>query len=77
MFKASHTTPVFATSARDEAFETWQDAETFVWIHWNGFLAADDASRADAFASYVAALDAEEQAAAELALLSEIDARGT
>ena len=72
MFKATRTTPVLATSSSDQALGTWQEAETLVWLRWKAFLAADAAGRPGAFAAYVAALDAEEKAAADLALLSEL-----
>ena len=49
------------------AFATWRDAELLVQLRWDDFLAADRASRGGAFAAYVAALEAESAAAAELA----------
>ena len=67
MFPAAHTTPRFATRGRAEALETWREAASLVATRWQVFLAADSDSRAWAFASYVAALDAEEAAAADLA----------
>jgi hypothetical protein len=74
MFNTTHTTPDFAASSRDRALESWRAAETLVWLRWQAFLAAADAGRPGAFACYVAALDAEELASDELALLSEIAA---
>jgi hypothetical protein len=50
--------------------ETWREAASVVATRWRLFLDAEPESRAFAFASYVAALDAEEAAAAELAALS-------
>jgi hypothetical protein len=41
--------------------------ELFVRSRWDTFLGADRASRGDAFAAYVAALDAEAAAAGDLA----------
>jgi hypothetical protein len=55
--------------SRAQALEVWRDAEQLVSRRWDAFLKAEPASRRFAFASYVAALDAEEAAAAELASL--------
>jgi hypothetical protein len=49
------------------AVNTWRDAELLVQLRWDDFLEADRAARRDAFAAYVAALDGEAAAAAELA----------
>jgi hypothetical protein len=49
------------------ALDTWRDAEVLVQLRWDTFLEADRASRPGAFAAYVAALDAEAEAAGELA----------
>jgi len=54
---------------RAEALEVWRDAERLVSTRWDTFLKAEGDARRFAFASYVAALDAEEAAAAELASL--------
>jgi hypothetical protein len=54
---------------RAEALEVWRDAEQLVSTRWNAFLTAEADARRFAFASYVAALDAEEAAATELAML--------
>jgi hypothetical protein len=45
---------------------SWRDAARLVALRWDGFLRSEAESRAFAFASYVAALDAEEAAAAAL-----------
>ena len=47
----------------------WREAASLVSTRWQVFLEAEPESRAWAFASYVAALDAEEAAAAEMAAL--------
>jgi hypothetical protein len=47
----------------------WRDAAGLVSARWKVFLAAEPETRAFAFASYTAALDAEEIAAAEMASL--------
>jgi hypothetical protein len=49
------------------ALGAWRDAETQVQARWDEFLAARRGSRRGAFAAYIAALDAEEAAAAALA----------
>ena len=52
---------------RAQALEVWREAEALVATRWHAFLEAEPETRRFAFASYVAALDAEEVAAAELA----------
>jgi hypothetical protein len=55
---------------RAQALEVWRAAELLVSTRWDAFLKVEPAARRFAFASYVAALDAEEAAAAELASLA-------
>jgi uncharacterized damage-inducible protein DinB len=55
---------------RAQALEEWRDAEQLVSTRWDAFLQADSESRRFAFASYVAALDAEEAASLALWALS-------
>jgi len=52
-------------TTRTDALEAWRDAARLVSTRWEVFREADAESRPWAFASYVAALDAEEAAAAE------------
>jgi hypothetical protein len=52
---------------RTHALGVWRDAEQLVATRWDAFLEAEPETRRFAFACYVAALDAEEAAAAELA----------
>ena len=52
---------------RAQALEVWRDAQQLVATRWHAFLEAGPETRRFAFASYVAALDAEEVAATELA----------
>jgi hypothetical protein len=52
---------------RAEALEVWREAEELVSTRWDVFLGAEPEARRFAFASYVAALDAEEAAAIQLA----------
>ena len=74
MFTTSSLTPLFAGRSRDQALEAWRESADLVGIRWHGFLEAESESRPWAFALYVAALDAEESAAAELAALALADA---
>jgi hypothetical protein len=74
MFKTSHVATMLAARSRDQALETWRDAAGLARLRWWAFLDADGADRSRAFAAYVAALDAEEAAAAEIALLSDVAA---
>jgi hypothetical protein len=59
--------PLYQAQLQARALDTWQDAELLVQQRWDTFLEADRVSRRVAFASYVAALDAEAAAAGELA----------
>jgi hypothetical protein len=53
---------------QDHAFDAWQQAERELLARWDAYLAADRPSRRRAaFADYVAALDAEADAAHVLA----------
>ena len=70
MFNTSHITPLFADRGRGQALERWREAARLVGIRWRVFLEADHASRGWAFASYLAALDAEDAAAPAVAALS-------
>jgi hypothetical protein len=70
MFPTARITPLVPGWGRARAADTWREAESLVATRWQNFLEAEPESRAFAFASYVAALDAEEAAAAELAALS-------
>ena len=59
--------PVHSAQLQAHALATWRVAEHVVRSRWDAFLVADRASRRDAFAAYVAALDAEAVAAGDLA----------
>jgi hypothetical protein len=48
------------------ALDAWREAEHLVQVRWETYLVADRASRRDAFAAYVAALDGEAAAAGDL-----------
>jgi hypothetical protein len=71
MFSTDHVTQVLATRSRAQAHDAWRDAANLVSTRWRLFVEADSEGRRWAFASYVAALDAEEAAAAEMASLAE------
>jgi hypothetical protein len=70
MLPTVHRIPLFAERTRSRTAEAWREAATLVATRWQVFLEAEPESRTWAFASYVAALDGEEAAAAELATLS-------
>ena len=59
--------PRYQAQLQARALDAWRDAELLVQVRWDDFLVADRASRPDAFADYVAALNAEAAAAGELA----------
>jgi hypothetical protein len=59
-----------ATRRYREALEKWRSAAEMARDRWTQFSIADRAARPFMFAAYTAALDREEAAAAELALLS-------
>jgi hypothetical protein len=66
-FLVRHGTPLYQAQLQARALSAWRDAELVVRTRWDVFLVADDPSRRDAFAAYVAALDAEAAAAGALA----------
>ena len=70
MFTTTPITSPLGGRSRAQALKAWRDAADLVGIRWRDFLAAGSESRSSAFALYVAALDAEEAAAAELAALA-------
>jgi hypothetical protein len=59
-------TPPCPGQMRAGALGAWRDAELVVRARWDAYLGAGGASRRDAFAAYLAALDAEAQAADDL-----------
>jgi len=56
--------------ARLEALGNWRAAAHLVSLRWDRFVHAEPEMRVFAFASYVAALDSEEAAAADLAAIA-------
>ena len=74
MFNPSRVPPLFAARSRARALDTWREAARVVGLRWQVFIEAEPANRSWAFASYTAALDAEEAAAADMAMVSDIAA---
>jgi hypothetical protein len=70
MFAADHITQVLAARGRAQTLDAWREAANLVSTRWQLFLEAESEGRRWAFASYVAALDAEEAAAAEMLALA-------
>ena len=70
MFTTRPNTTLLAGRSHQEALEAWRDAADIVGVRWQIFLDAGSESRPGAFARYVAALDAEEALAAELAAVA-------
>ena len=70
MFSTDHITQVLAARGQAQALDMWREAADLVSIRWQLFLEAESEGRQWAFASYVAALDAEEAAAADTAELA-------
>ena len=56
--------------AEARALDAWREAADLVWRRWTAYLAVEPEARTFAFASYHAALDAEQAAAAEIAALA-------
>jgi hypothetical protein len=71
MFSTDHVTQVLAARDRAQALDVWRDAANLVSTRWQLFVEAESEGRPWAFASYVAALDAEEAAAADMAALDQ------
>jgi len=67
MYPTHLRTPTFGAYGRAEALETWRAAALLVATRWQNFVEAERETRPWAFAAYVAALDAEEAAAADMA----------
>ena len=70
MFSTNHVTQVLAARNRAQVLDVWRDAANLVSTRWQLFVEADADGRQWAFASYVAALDAEEAAASDLSAVS-------
>lgn len=56
------------------SLDPWRLAAKLVWARWEAFIDAPRETRARAFAAYLAALDAEAAAAAEMADLHTVRA---
>jgi hypothetical protein len=70
MLPTDHITQVLAARGRAQARDAWREAANLVSTRWQMFLEAGSEGRRWAFASYLAALDAEAAAAADLAALA-------
>jgi hypothetical protein len=70
MFSTDQITQVLAERDRAEALAAWREAAQLVSTRWRRFVEATSEGRQWAFASYVAALDAEAAAAADMAALA-------
>jgi hypothetical protein len=70
MLSTDRITRVLAARGRAQALNAWREAADLVSTRWQLLLEAEWEGRRWAFASYVAALDAEEAAAAEMAALA-------
>ena len=70
MLFTDHISQALAASGRAQALDAWREAANLVSTRWQLFLAAESEGRQWAFASYVAALNAEEAAAADLAAIA-------
>jgi hypothetical protein len=64
----------YTAQLQARALDAWRAAARLVSDRWESVLVADRAARDNVFAAYVAALDAEAAAAAELAALQLRDA---
>jgi hypothetical protein len=71
VFSRDHISQVLGERGQAQALDVWREASSLVSTRWQLFLEADSERRQWAFASYVAALDAEEAAAAEMAALAQ------
>jgi len=67
---AESSTQLFPVYRRTRAIEQWREAARLVWTRWDAFQEAEPQARRWTFAAYVAALDAESAAAAEVASLA-------
>ncbi len=70
MSRIPKTKSPFAAVTWARALDTWREAASLVATRWQLFLDAQPEARQWAFASYLAALDAEEAAASDMATLS-------
>jgi hypothetical protein len=63
-------TPLFAPRGHAQALAAWRESAEMVRLRWRAFVEAGAEHRSRTFAAYLAALDAEEAAAAEVAALA-------
>jgi hypothetical protein len=70
MLSLRRSTASQSGSLRSHPLDVWRSAAAVVWARWEGFREAPRETRSRAFAAYLAALDAEEAAASEIAAVS-------
>jgi hypothetical protein len=70
MLSTDHITQVLAARGRAQALDAWREAANLVSTRWQLFLESQPEGRPWAFACYLAALDAEQAAAAEMAAVA-------
>jgi hypothetical protein len=58
--------PLYRAQVEAHARDAWRRAEALVRERWDGYVGADRATRAGAYAAYLTALGVEEAAAARL-----------
>jgi hypothetical protein len=75
MLILKRSSPSKHTSIRPSSLEAWRAAARLVWARWETLLKAPPEMRVSAFAAYLAALDAEGAAAADMARRRPIQAR--
>jgi hypothetical protein len=66
---------IYRTRQLIRTTELWRDSARLVSTRWDVFLQCEPQTRGVAFASYLAALDAEEAAAADIARLIPVIAK--
>jgi hypothetical protein len=69
VFRSLNTT-LLAPRSSVQALDRWREAAVYVETRWRAVREAEPDSRAWAYASFFAALDAEKASAADLAALS-------
>jgi hypothetical protein len=70
MLSLRRATASYGASQRSHPRDAWRSAAALVWARWERFREAPPDARSRTFAAYLAALDAEEAAAAEFAAVS-------
>jgi hypothetical protein len=74
MFPIRRGAPYDGIPLQPRPQDAWRAAARLVWTRWEAFLESPREGRSRAFASYLAALDAEAAAAADIADLATVRA---